>query len=300
MKLSIGLATRGRPDLLKHTLATTVAHISRPDTKLVVLVDDDDQPTLAAMGYYDHLPTNYLLDFPQVVYSVRPRPLGLGAKYNRLVIEYPADVYLVMVDYAPHITMGFDQRILEAASLYPDGIAVIYNNLVENLPAINAVTHKFTELNDRMIYAPWFPYGFVDIWLDDIAKAIGRIAYCNINIDRSLRPGTQGKRDERFWRTFYNLTCPLRIDTCKRIIDTMWSGEQYKIALRNNIPMWMQRALIHHMTGNLSDMSRTNWPEQFGGAAPDNAYSKACREQAVIVLDNMVANGQLTKEISNG
>src|SRR5262245_65609119 len=122
---------------------------------------------------------------------LEPRAFSLGEKYNRILTLAPADVHLVMVDYAPHITEGFDEEILKAASIYSDGYAVIYNwwaNL--SFPGINAVTAKLAE---RMggIYPTLYPYWWIDHHLDDIAQMIGRITFAEVAIDVSNRPGTK-------------------------------------------------------------------------------------------------------------
>src|ERR1700752_2031883 len=117
MKLSIILATRKRPDLLPWTIDQTLRNIVLPDTKLVIAVDDDDTETA---GFVPHE--------PRVIWSVEPREDSLGTKYNRVLKVASAEVYLVMVDYAPHVTPGLDQKILRAAKLFPDGIGVVYNH----------------------------------------------------------------------------------------------------------------------------------------------------------------------------
>ena len=202
MKLSIILATRGRPHLLIPTIETTRAHIHRTDTNLVIAVDHDDEPTIQCLaGIVD----------PQIVVSVMPREDTLGEKYNNRVPVAPADVYLVMVDYAPMATPGFDARILEAARVFPDGIGVIYGSKLPNLsfPEINAVTHGLVELMGG-IYPPYFPYWFVDHWLDDIAKMIGRLAVADVVHNGSQRPGTMEMREPAFWASFYDDLAPLR------------------------------------------------------------------------------------------
>src|SRR5262249_59440327 len=111
MNLSIILATRCRPGLLARTVETTLSNIRHPGTKLVIAADDDDVGTV---GLKDRLGD------PRIVWSVKPREDSLGTKYNRVMSVAPAEVYTAMVDHSPHITPGFDEKILEAAQVYPD------------------------------------------------------------------------------------------------------------------------------------------------------------------------------------
>src|SRR4051812_4756230 len=109
MKLSIILATRGRPHLLVPTVRATLANVTNPETKLIVMADSDDEATIL---------TRPQLERMGATLWATPRAQSLGAKYNAGVSVEPGDVYLVMVDYAPHVTKGFDQKILDAAAIY--------------------------------------------------------------------------------------------------------------------------------------------------------------------------------------
>ena len=208
MKLCIALATRNRPALLLSTLARTLPNIVRADTALHVMVDDDDAPTREALEKaYSQ----------RVVIDVRAREDTVGEKFNR-VLSTAADVYLVMVDHTPHITKGFDQKILDAAAIFPDGIGVVYNNLVNaSFPSTNAVTRKFADLTGY-IYPSYFPYWFVDHWFDDIARLCDRIAFADIATDSSRKPETQELREPAWWATFYDAGYRLRRDIAHRII----------------------------------------------------------------------------------
>ena len=194
--LVINLATRGRPALLLETVRRTLANMASDRTTLLISVDADDALTLAAL--------KSLPDDKRIVPLIAEREDSLGGKYNRC-LAHPAGVYLAMVDYAPQITPGFDEKILAAASLFPDGIGVVYNHLANpSFPGINAITKG---LADKLgwFYPPYFPYWFVDHWLDDVAKLIDRIAFADVQIDGTKRPGTQGRHEPGFWGTVFDL-----------------------------------------------------------------------------------------------
>lgn len=211
MKLSIVLATRKRPGLLARTVEETLKHIRRPDTTLLIAADDDDDGTLSLQ--------NVIKD-PRVVWSVKPREDSLGGKYNRVITEAPADVYMVMVDYAPCVTDGFDDLIIEAAQVYPDGYAVILNHLANlSFSQLNAVTHKLVEKMGG-IYPTVFPYWFVDHWLEDIAKQIARQVFVDVWMDCTRRPGTMDKYEPSFWGNTYDWLYLDRRALAHRIINS--------------------------------------------------------------------------------
>lgn len=263
MKLAIGLATRGRPELLARTLEVTLSNIEQTDTELLVLADRDDKVTREAFG-------DLLRTFPGVCFVDRERPSSLGAKYNHILSRY-ADVYLAMVDYAPHVTKGFDTKILEAASIYSDGYAIIYNHYANlSFPGINAATRKMTDAMGGL-FPPYYPYWFVDHHVDDIGHMTGRIVFADVTIDTSKREEnetktwTQGQRDTWLWALLFDALSPERQQTALRIIDLLDEKPERKAALRNNIRMHAKRSMMvngqaRRMVG--SDRSTDAWYER--------------------------------------
>jgi len=237
MSLSISLASRMGMHLLPTTIKTTLANIERADTRLVVCLDEDDKDSR------DYLDYGFLSD-DRVIVSIEPQEDSLGEKYNRVLRIAPADVYLVMVDYAPFTTPGFDAKILRAAEIFPDDIGIIYNHLANlSFPEINAVTHRLAELMGG-IYPPWFPYWFVDHWLDDIGRMIGRIVAVDVEIDAWRRPGTRFMREPAFWATLYDALGVERREIANRIMDAMWGSSFQKDMLRAGWPLIEERAFI--------------------------------------------------------
>src|SRR6266702_4923532 len=112
MSLAINLITRGRPERVIETAETALEGCRLADTRLMVSIDDDD---LATIRMLDRLPHD-----PRIVVDIRPREDSLGAKYNR-VLALDATLYTHLSDYAPCVTRGWDEKMLEAASFWPDG-----------------------------------------------------------------------------------------------------------------------------------------------------------------------------------
>lgn len=194
------------------TVQRTLPNIVRGDTVLMVSIDEDDEPTREAA-------TLFPSEAPIVV-DVRPREDALGEKYNR-VLDRWAEIYLPMVDYCPQITHGFDRKIVEAANRFPDGIGVVYGHMANfSFPNTQAVTRNLVNMMGYL-YPPYFPYWFVDHWVDDIAKLIDRISFADVQIDVMRKDhGTQERRDLQFWTTFYDAGRIVRRRMAREIVES--------------------------------------------------------------------------------
>jgi hypothetical protein len=234
MKLVLNLATRGRPEMAADCIERTLANVRDPNTRLMVSVDEDDKETQRELKWIGDA------DFfsrQDVTFDIREREDTLGAKFNRALEVFPdADLYMTAVDDGPHITEGFDAKIIEAAQVYPDGYVVVANHL-ENLSfsSIQAVSRKII---DKMGFwwPPYWPYWFGDHWIDSIGRGIGRLAFVDIHTDRSNVPPTIGRRDIDFWAELFNRLWAVRDDQIERIIqakDFMGPRWQKQALLRN-------------------------------------------------------------------
>lgn len=235
--------------MLAWTLDNTIPNIRNPHTMLMVSVDDDDEESKkVAMRYMD-----------RVWISSEPREDSVGAKYNR-ALKVPADVYLPMVDYVAHVTPGFDEKILEAAALFPDGIGVVYNYLANySFPGIQAVTQG---LVDKLgyIFPEHFPYWFIDHWVDDVAKMIDRISFADVQVAVNNNRSTHEYREPYFWATFFDACGLVRRKQARDIID----GEDFlepdwrKEVLRRHYPLiesksqWVNEQVRSAGTGRLN------------------------------------------------
>jgi hypothetical protein len=269
LRLTVNMMTRGRPKIIAETVRRTLPNIVRADTTFMLLVDDDDQPTIDALQPF--------ADHPNVLISVKPREDTRGEKYDRALTEAPADVYLPSTDYAPIMTRGFDQLILDAAAIFPDGIGVVYTEMCNaSFPAYQGMTAKLVE-KIGYIYPPWFPFWFIDHWIDDLAKLIDRISYAPVVVDcQSLAPGkTIGLRDLEFWAWMFDAGRLVRRKQAHDIIngEDFQETEWRKDLLRRNHP------LTEYRSYSINDMVRNNRAfieQQRGGvgSAPDERYNR--------------------------
>lgn len=232
MSLTINLATRGRPGLLIETVRRTLPLMTEDDTRLVISVDDDDMETWEALAL---LPSD-----PRIVKDMRPREDSVGAKWNRAV-DYPADFYMPMADYAPAMTPGFDRMISDAGKVFPDGIGAVYGPLFcASFPSVQAISHGLVQKFGGKMYREIFPYWFVDHWVDDVVRMIDRVAFVDIDWDIwTHKPETQEKREPAFWATFFDSLRLVRRAEARRIIDgaDFLEPEWRKQVLREHHPL---------------------------------------------------------------
>lgn len=230
MKLSIGIGTRGRAETVLKTAETTLANIELADTSLVVLGDHDDEELKTTR-------------FPAgVILNIQQREDSLGGKWNRLLRIAPADVYLVMVDYAPNVTKGFDRKLVEAAGRFKDGIGVLCNHLANlSFPTSQAVTHRMAEVMGG-VYPEHFPYWFVDHWLDDLSRMVGRLSFVDFQVDIHKRPGTQEMREPALWAALYDALEHERESVANKLLSAMDEPEWRRELLRSSWPLIHQRS----------------------------------------------------------
>lgn len=235
MKLSIVITTRNRPHLLVPTVRTTMRNLRNKNTSIVVMHDADDTKTEAVKPQLERMGVKVL---------TVPRPKSFGTKFNIGCAAEPGDIYLAMVDYAPWITRDFDQKVIEASTIYPDGYSFLLNRRCNlTFPTLNAITHKLYEKMGGF-YPEFYPYWFVDHHWLDVAEMTGRAVYVDIDCDRSPRrevpgkPWTTNKRETWLWAILFDALRGEREDQAKALINSPDFDETpaRKRALLNNFP----------------------------------------------------------------
>lgn len=273
MRLSCNIATRQRPDLLRQTIETTLRNVSLSATTVMVSVDADDETSAKIANEY----------LAEIAVSIEPREDSLGEKYNRVLKVAPADIYMPMVDYAPVITKGFDAKVIEAASVYPDGYACVVGPLANlSFACVYAVTHKFAEKTGG-IFPPYFPYWFIDHWLDDVARMTDRMVLGHVVTDFwSRRPGTMERREPGFWGTFFDRMAWERERQANAVIDASDFDETpaRKLALKRNFPLFHQRSAM------INDNCRS--PQMPSDPSRDERYHRI-KGNAVRILETVTA-----------
>ena len=216
-KLVISLATRGRPQQLIETLTKSICNLTHPETLFIVHVDEDDRATQWAFLNSVHPAGTLRAAAGQLAINIRPREDTIGAKWNR-ALEVPADLYLVAADDDPYITPGYDTKLLEAASRFPDQIGMVYGHMANaSFPGVVAPTRGLCEKLGG-IFPEHFPYWWVDHWTDDIARMIGRISFADVRTDQSKAGRTQEMREPAWWATWFDAAHLMRRGIAEAII----------------------------------------------------------------------------------
>jgi hypothetical protein len=272
LKLTINIATRGRPELLKETIERTLPNITNPSTVLMVSIDEDDAKTTTISSW---MGPKALLD-KRVRCSIKPREDSRGEKYDRALTEAPADVYMPAVDFAPIVTPGFDQMILDKAKLFPDGIGVVRTPYINGVfpPGLQAVTAGWVE-KVGYIYSHDYPFWYIDHEVHDVARLIGR--YFEVPVKVETQEMRQSKtirlRDLVFWCNYYDLMALERRALARSIIDGFDCPEHVKEHLRQNYHG------IEHEARTINDGVRKNAAaieaQRGDSGPPDEGYLRA-------------------------
>ena len=203
MKLVINCVTRGRPSILSKpsTIRCGTSWSLKP---ALVSIDDDDIDTRRQSKFSPAIIASFL---SSALVKTRWAKSGTVRCFTRPMCICP------LGDYTHIVTPAFDRKILEAASLFPDNIGVVYSHMGNAFfPSIWCVTHGLAQKMGWMC-PPYFPYWFVDHWVDDIARLIGRVSFGDFQIGLREKPGTQEFRELAFWCTLYDV---LRLSVGRR------------------------------------------------------------------------------------
>lgn len=209
--LVVSMPTRGRPQQLIDTVNRNLACLSRPDTVLMVQVDEDDEPTISAIKRW--VPTD-----KRAMFTVAPRADTVAAKWNR-ARQVQADVYTCLGDDDPLSTPDSDEKILQMAALFPDGIGMVYGHLANaSFSGVISFTKKLCDILGY-IQPEYFPYWFCDHWTDDIARISGRIAFADVRTDQGKVGKTMELREPAWWATWFDATYMVRREEAFKVID---------------------------------------------------------------------------------
>jgi hypothetical protein len=277
MKLLMALPTRGRPQLLLQTLATMVKGAVLPETEIVVQADADDKETIACNAWLDM----------RVTFDVRPREDTIAGKINR-AMSIPADAYMIGADDDPPVTHGWDALMLKVASVFPDGIGMVYGRMANaSFPGKYAMTAKLMELLGY-IQPEYFPYWFVDHWTDDVVKMIGRISFADVQSDQSRAGKTQEMREPGWWATWFDAAYLMRRKQALAIIDNpdFQSPDWLKEILRGHAPLIEYRSRWINDNVRAQDRQLSAWS---GLSTADERYQRV-RRKAVDMVPHLLGD----------
>lgn len=230
MAICLCVASRGRHQLLAHTLALTLDNAVRDDTRIVVALDDDDVGIAPQADERVH-------------FSVAPREDTLGAKYNRAFAVRPgADLYIPFVDAVGIVSYGWDQKLQSAVDKFPDGIGAVYfgeKRGLLDLPRMTGLTRKFIEIQGFFIpeFCPWA--WWTDTWTNEVSYLAQRVVYADVQLEQTPpSKKTRGAREIKWWGDAYYGLRFERYAIARRIIAASSYDPWQKSTLMQNIEYW--------------------------------------------------------------
>lgn len=283
MKLVISLATRGRPQQLIETVSKSIANLTHPETLFIIQADQDDQATQWA--FYNSVAQGLKPAAGQLAICVLPREDTIAAKWNR-ALQVSADLYLVAADDDPYITPGYDTRLLDAASRFPDGIGMVYGHMAN--ASFSGVVAPTRGLVDKLsyIFPEYFPYWWVDHWTDDIARMIGRISFADVRTDQSKAGKTQEMREPGWWATWFDAAYRMRRAAAQAIIksDDFQEPQWRKEMLIAQAPM------IETRSRWINDQVRAQGRqlEGWSGLSPADERYQRVKQKAVEIIPQLL------------
>jgi len=166
--ISVLLPTRNRPDSLARLLASSL-DTAATEVEFVVYVDDDD-PTYATNAEVLARYGGRLVSGPRVV---------LSEMWNRCYAHASFDVVMQCGDDIVFRSDNWDARVLDEFDTVSDKILFVHGD--DGFQHEKIGTHGFLHRNwvDAVGYflPPYFSSDYNDLWLTEVADALGRRRY---------------------------------------------------------------------------------------------------------------------------
>lgn len=213
MTISVCIASRGRPKLLRQCVETLTAGMVLPDTVISVALDEDDDTTEYGVKLGD-------VDPRRLIVSIAPREDSLGAKYNRAQQNVRADLYVLWPDDSIMPNAGWDVALLRAMNALPNRTGAILFGHIEGVfqPGL-ALTQSFI---DEMGFfcPPYFPTWWLETWPIECATMSGCYIRADIEVAllHHLKGNSTGELEIAWWAKFFDDTRPIRIKTAESLI----------------------------------------------------------------------------------
>jgi hypothetical protein len=233
--VTIFLATRARPEMMREVLDSLGKKTSRKDkTDLWIYVDEDDQVTRDAVEKKT---------FPDPGFPVHwhfgPLQNGLGDCYQVLWHESgrSAEAYLSTVDDMKFETAGWDEIVRTEFARYPDGVLLGFSHdpLTADQATYPVFGHAWISGLGR-VYCGYFPCWYDDLWVEQIARMTGRLVKLPIVLSPIGGKGrTKRMRNLPFWARFLQMTLPDRMSSARKLIHIIHPQDDAgrKAALKN-------------------------------------------------------------------
>lgn len=204
--ISVMIPERGRPEMLER-LIRSLCDTAAGDTRyeILVSVDADDEA-------WQGRPASWLSDYPVTDLFIGPRPTTLGVKINDLAAKAKGDIlWFIANDYTME-THGWPRKFRESVAKLPNSIGYPFphDDLHPDHAAFPIITRKMIGAIGFM-FAPWFPYWWIDTWADQTGIMLGVRPEIEVVVRAQEGRGkSHGLKDVTFWATLFNELLPFR------------------------------------------------------------------------------------------
>lgn len=188
MRISLLVPTRKRPDRFTSLYRSAMELADNPeDVEFVAFIDDDD-------ASYDGL------DLPRVT-KVRGSGLILAEMWNECAYEANGDYLGLVGDDVLFRTKGWDTAVLKVFDEYDDKIAYVFGDDLSPRGkefGTHGFIHRNWALTVGYFVPPYFAADYVDAWLNDVAREIGRLRYADIVMEHMHFGFGKSKQDDTY------------------------------------------------------------------------------------------------------
>ncbi len=169
--LSIILPTRNRPDALTAMIDSALTTAAEPrELEFCVYVDEDDLQTKECINTLS-------LNGYNVKYTTSSNRINLSQMWNYAYSHLATgDIIMLCADDIRFRTLSWDKRVRDTFDAFNDKIVLVYgDDLVQGakLSTHPFVHRRWIEISGFWL-PPYFVSDFVDLWLNDVAHALGR------------------------------------------------------------------------------------------------------------------------------
>jgi hypothetical protein len=220
-ELSILLATRGRPEMLREVIDSLQANTAQKDKLVLWLyIDEDDRITHQAIENKFFPQTDF-----RVHWHVGQPPGGLGETHQTLwkVSGRASEIYMITADDARYDTPGWDDLVRRKFSEYPDGVLLAFPHDPMSADTSTYPLFGWNWLRTlQMTFPGYFPFWFDDKWVNQIGQLVGRCVKIPVVLYPIRGKGrTLRMRNVPFWTRYFQLTFPERQESARKLLKTI-------------------------------------------------------------------------------
>lgn len=216
--------TRSRPDYLKSMISSLDNFAAVKELiDLWVLVDEDDRDTLALIE--TEWDTTIGIN---ISWCVQKRPVTLADGLNSLWKKSSnGGIYVYISDHYRMMTPHWDVRLRDVFKTIPNDrfqVVQIEDELRESDDLIIwAISAEWANATGRFV-PPYFPYWFIDMWIDHVATMVGRKVHAGIKV-RPINEeavGTHALWNLAYWMEYFHKLLFERVDEVDALLSAIY------------------------------------------------------------------------------